>query len=177
LLKKVYNGLPLFPISRTQGGVEMLSKKELLIMSHFRKNARLNLTKISRDTGVPVSTIYDKLKKYESSIIQKHTALIDFQKIGFELRVNVLIKAANDTKLELCSFLSRLPNINSLLKVNNGFDFLVEGIFRNMAEVQSFYERIEKFKIQQIQEFFIIEDVKREAFLSDPDLVKMAGSL
>ena len=154
----------------------MLSKKELLIMSYFRKNARLNLTKISRDTGVPVSTIYDKLKKYEGSVIKKHTALVDFQKLGYELRVNVLLKSSNSTKAELCSFLLKFPNINSLLRINNGFDFLAEGIFRNMAEVQSFYEKLEKFNIQQIQEFFIIEDIKRESFLSDPDLLNIVGS-
>ena len=145
-------------------------------MSHFRKNARLNLTKISRDTGVPVSTIYDKLKKYEGSVIRKHTALVDFQKLGYELRVNVLLKSSNGTKKELCDFLLKFPNINSLLRINNGFDFLAEGIFRNMAEVQSFYEKLEKFNIQQIQEFFIIEDIKRETFLADPDLLNIVGS-
>ena len=154
----------------------MLSKKELIIMSHFRKNARLNLTKISRDTGVPVSTIYDKLKKYEGSIIKKHTALVDFQKLGYELRVNVLLKSSNSSKGELCNFLLKFPNINSLLRINNGFDFLAEGIFRNMAEVQSFYEKLEKFNIQQIQEFFIIEDIKRESFLADPDLLSIVGT-
>ena len=52
--------------------------KDLLIISCLRENSRNNLTNISKMTGIPISTIFDWLKKYEGSIIKKHTALLSF---------------------------------------------------------------------------------------------------
>ena len=60
------------------------NQKELLIMSHLRENSRKNLTKISKETKIAVSTIFDKIKKYEGGIIKKHTCILDFTKLGFE---------------------------------------------------------------------------------------------
>jgi DNA-binding Lrp family transcriptional regulator len=70
-----------------------LKEKEKEVLRHFRKNAREALTLISRKTNVPVSTIFDKLKRYEEQFIKKHTTLIDFQKLGYMTRANILLKA------------------------------------------------------------------------------------
>ena len=58
-------------------------------------------------------------------------------------------------------------NINSIFRVNNGYDFLVEGIFRGMHDLQNFMEDVERFAIEDKQELFVLEDLKREGFLSD----------
>ena len=65
----------------------LISKKELKIISEFRKNARENLTCASRKLGIPVSTIYDRLKKYSGNLITRHTAILDFKKLGFGIKV------------------------------------------------------------------------------------------
>lgn len=153
----------------------MLNKKDLLILSHFRQNARKSLTNISRKTGVPVSTIFDKLKLYEEKLIQRHTALLDFQKLGYEIRVKMTIKANREKRDDLINYLIRHKSVNSIFRINNGGDVLIEGIFRNMKELQEFSESLEDFDIKNKQEFFVLEDIKREAFMSDPDIVRLIG--
>jgi DNA-binding Lrp family transcriptional regulator len=143
------------------------TKKDIVLMTFLRNNARENLTKISRLTAIPVSTIFDKLKDYERELIRKHTTLIDFRKIGFDIKVNMMFKVARDTRDEFRDFLMKNENINSVFKVNNGFDFLVEAIFRDMNDMQRFNELLERFNIEAKQEMFILEDIKREGFLSD----------
>lgn len=142
-------------------------KKDLLLMTFLRNNARENLTKISRLTAIPVSTIFDRLKEFEKELIKKHTTLIDFKKIGFDIKVNMLIKVTKEQKNSLKDFLTKNENINSVFKVNNGFDFLIEAIFRDMNDLQRFIEMLERFDIENRQEIFILEDIKREGFLSD----------
>ena len=61
--------------------MDFCKKKDLLLMTHFRRNSRENLTQISRLTNIPVSTIFDKLREYEKGLIQRHTTLIDFRRI------------------------------------------------------------------------------------------------
>ena len=140
-------------------------------MSQFRKNARENLTRTSRRTGIPVSTIYDRLKRYEGSIIKKHTALLDFAELGFSLKVLMAIKVTADKRDELLSFLEKHHRVNSLYKITSGYDVLLEGIFKNLKEYQLFCENIEVFTPQGRQEFFIIEDIKQEDFLANEEFL------
>jgi len=143
------------------------TRKDFLLLSYFRNNARENLTTISRQTNIPVSTIFDKLHQFEESLIKKHTSLFDFKQIGFDVKVNILFKTARENRDAFKDFLMGNFHINSIYRVNNGFDFLIEAIFKDMGELHDFLEEVEAFKIESKQELFILEDLKREGFLSD----------
>lgn len=154
----------------------MLSKKELLLMAYLRQNARETLTKLSRKTNVPISTIYDKLKQYENDIIKKHTSLLDFNRLGYTTRATIMLKVDKEIKMDIREFLTNSRSINSIFKINNGFDFLLEGIFREIKDLEDFLDRLdEKFKIKNKQVYYIIEDIKREGFMADPTLLDMVG--
>lgn len=147
--------------------MELKTKKDILLMTYFRKNARENLTQISRLTRIPVSTIFDKLREFERGLIQKHTTLIDFKMLGFDIRVNMLFKISKESRQEFKDFLMTNENVNSIFRITNGYDYLVEAIFRDMTDMQRFSELLDRFKIESKQELFILEDLKRESFLSD----------
>jgi len=145
----------------------VLKEKELILLGHFRENARISLTKLSKLTKIPVSTIFDKLKDYEEKqLIKKSTAIIDFRKLGFEIRNQILISVNKEQKGELQQFLIKHPRVNTIYRINNGYDFLIETIFRNMNEMDEFMKSLEKYEPLQKKEFFIMEDLKREEFLS-----------
>lgn len=141
-------------------------EKELLLLSHFRSNARESLTKISRQTSIPVSTIFDKLRDYEKRLIQKHTTLLDFRKLGFDIKAHLLLKAAPAARDDVQRFLVNHGRVNSVFRINNGFDFLVEAVFRDLADLDLFYEQLQVHGVQERQEFFVLQDVVREAFMS-----------
>ncbi len=157
------------------GGVCVeLKVKEKVLLSHFRKNARESLTAISRRTRVPVSTIFDKLRQYERSFVKKHTTLIDFSKLGYLTRANVMLKVAVEHRQVLRDFLLKHENVNSLFKVNNGYDFLAEMVFRHIKDLEDFLEMLEiKYKVQNKTVFYVIEDICREEFMSKPELVQL----
>ena len=149
-----------------------MNKKDLKIISHLRNNARMPLTKMSRKTQIPVSTIFDRMKLHEEGLIIKHTCLLDFSKLGFNTRANINLKVDREDKEALKDFLQKQDCINSIYRINNGFDFMIEGVFRQIKDMEEFLDNIEqKFKIQDKKSFFIIEDLKRESFLSDHQLI------
>ena len=151
-----------------------MNKKDLIIMSHLRRNSRATITEIAKKTGVPISTIYEKIKRSGPDIIQKNTCLIDFNKLGFYTRAKIVIQARLSHKKELLEYLIKHQNINSIYKINNGVDFLTEGVFRNMKDMEEFIELLQsRFKVKKCETYFIIEDLKREAFLSDPDALDL----
>lgn len=146
----------------------MLSRKELLFLSCLRRSARKNLTTIAREVGIPVSTLFERLRRLESSHIMRHTTLLNFDALGYGTRAKLLIGVRKKDKEALRNFLSRSGYVNSVFKITNGYDFMVEAVFSSMGEVEQFWENMEdKFSITRKSVHFIIEDVEREKFLSD----------
>ena len=152
-----------------------MKKQDLLVLSALRQNARLSLTKMSRATKVPVSTIYDKLKQYERELIRKHTALIDFTKLGYNTRANLLVKVDRDQRDNMQEYLQAHKNVNSIYKINNGYDYMVELVFVHIKDMEDFMESLEKqFKILSQETYYIIDDIKREEFMSNPKATMVA---
>jgi DNA-binding Lrp family transcriptional regulator len=153
-----------------------LNKKEMLIMTLLRINSRESLTTMSRLTKIPVSTIYDKIKMHQDKTIKKHTCILDFAKLGFNSRAALSIKACNSKREELKDYLIKHPNVNTIYKINNGFDFWIECIFKHIKDLEDFVEYIEvKFNAKK-QIFYIIDDIKREAFMTDPEMINIVSA-
>ena len=145
-----------------------MKDKELRIISLLRQDARMQLTEMSKLTHMPVSTIYEALKASRGNLIKKITCIVDFKELCFNARANILLSVRHDQRDKLVESLMNSANVNSLYRVNNGYDLLVEGVFRHVAELEFFLDRLEeRFHIKDKQVFYIIEDIKREAFMAD----------
>ncbi len=146
-----------------------IKKSDLMILSQLRTNSRQRLTQMSRLTTVPVSTIFDRIKQFDGDIIQRHTALIDFTQLGFNVRLNVIIKIPKEMRETAKQYLSKHRNVNTVYKVNSGYDFHIELIFKNIKESEDFLENMdEKLDIIDRQVYYIIDEIKKEAFFADP---------
>lgn len=147
---------------------KMINKKDLKILVELRKNGRAKLTDISKNTGIPISTIYDRLQNKPSGYIKKHACLVNFDRLGFNTRAQICIKCNKNSKKELKEFLSIHQNVNSLHKINNGYDFMIEAVFRNIKDMEEFKENIEEqYSIKSSQVYYIIEDIIRENFFNN----------
>lgn len=146
-----------------------MKQSDLLILSNLRLNARESLTSMSRKTRIPVSTIFDKLRENVNGIIKRPTVLLDFHKLGFPTVSTILMKVNKEHREQLKEFLQKSFNVNSVYKVNNGYDFIIEVVFRNMQEQELFIEKLEEsYNVLDLKTFFIIEELKKEEFFSNP---------
>lgn len=151
-------------------------QETLLLVSSIRKDARVSLSKLSRQAGMPISTIYERLKRFEGSIIKKYTATIDFAGIGYNAHACVLVKIEPGERLKFQEYMLNCSHLNSFFKINNGFDFYMEFVFRNLREFEEYIDTIEcRFRILEKHTFYIVNDLKREQFLSNPNTVIIKG--
>ena len=149
-----------------------MHQKDLKIIAHLRKDARIPLTRLSRKTKIPVSTIFDRLKAKEKDVIIKHTSLLDFNKLGFHTRANIAIRVEREDKDKIKEHLIKHEAINSVCRINNGYDYMIEGIFKQIKDMEEFLDVLEnKFRILDKKTFFIIEDLKKEEFMADPQIL------
>lgn len=131
----------------------------------------MSLTEMSKFTKIPISTLFERLKDFNNGLIKKHTTLVDFSRLGYEARARVLFKAKRGESVKLRELLNTSRNVNELYKVNNGFDFMVEFIFKNMRELEEYLEKIEvMYPIDKQQVFYMVEEIKKEEFMSKPKL-------
>jgi DNA-binding Lrp family transcriptional regulator len=137
------------------------------ILQHIRRNSRENLTTISRKTGIPVSTIFDRLKSQERDFVRKFTALIDFSKLGYPVRANIFLKVDPQSRDDIRKYLTIHDSVNNLYRINNGYDYAAECVFLNIKEVEEFIEALElQFNILDKHVFHIIDDLVRERVFS-----------
>jgi DNA-binding Lrp family transcriptional regulator len=150
----------------------MVNKNDLLLLAHLRMNDREHLREIARKTQVPVSTLYDRLQSQIDSSIIRHTCLLDFSAVGFAVKAHVLFKINKCDRDSVHKFLMKSFNVNNLFRINNGYDFIAEFVFRSISEMEFFFDSIDqKFSIKSKEVHYIIEDLRREAFLSDPVVI------
>ena len=146
-----------------------LGQKELLVIAYLRKNARMRLTQLSRFTHIPVSTLYDQIARRYNNVISKYTILIDFAKLNYGTRVTVMLRVQKEEKKALEGFLFHHSHVNSLYKINNGYDFMVDVVFSSLFHFEQFIDHIEaRFPILETRCYHVIEDLKREEFLAQP---------
>ena len=69
-------------------------------------------------------------------------------------------------KEELKKHLCFHPQVNNVYKINDGWDFIIETVHRNIKELDDFLEQLnQKYEIQAQQVHYLIEDIKREGFV------------
>ncbi len=154
--------------------MKSITRKDLTIVSQLRKNGRATLTSISRATGIPVSTLFDKIKENKHGIIKKHTVLLDFAVLGFSTLAHIVVKVGKHDRETVKTFLQEHPQVNSAYRINNGFDYLIEGVFKHMRDLEDFLEQLgERFSIQESYTYHIIDELKKEEFLSTHDALRL----
>lgn len=132
----------------------------------------MSLTEMSKKAQIPVSTLYERLKKYQNTLIKKNTTLVDFSQLGFSARARVLLKVKKSELEKLREFLMGSNALNELYKVNNGYDFMAEFIFQTMKEMEAYLDMLgDKYGVEKEEVFYIVDELRREEFLSKSNLI------
>ena len=139
----------------------MITKRQHTLLNYLRDNSRISLTKVSKETGIPLSTLVETLKKLEQDVVHKHVTLLDFSKLGYGMKVQFQIKTREKEKLK--EFLLKHNSVNNLHTIMGDIDFFAECYFKNLMEVTDFKEQLNKYDVQ-MNEHFVVDEVKKESF-------------
>jgi DNA-binding Lrp family transcriptional regulator len=139
----------------------MVSKKEKLVLSHFRQNSRKNVTDISRETSLPITTIHDILRRLtEKNIIKRFVPILNYSSLGFRFRVFLTINV--EKKEGFVNYLSKNIHLNSLSRIGNGYYYFIDAVFQEIEHYIVFKESLEQFNILKLKEFYVIKEIKKE---------------
>lgn len=138
-----------------------MKAKDLKILQELRNDSRRSLTEIGTVTNVPLSTVFKKVDKLEKGLIKKYVSLIDFSFIGFSIRISLVLKSKDRESLR--KFLLEHPNVNSVYRTSQDFDFFVETVFPDMLGFEGFMEELNSL-VSDKKIFHVIEELRKEDF-------------
>ncbi|GEM_PF-3539297 len=119
-----------------------MNDKEKQLILKLRKNSREKIKNIASGMGYPTSSMYDTLHKLEQKGIIEHRSRVMFEKIGYPIRMIILLKTSHDGRKKVQEYLLQSKNINTIYRISPGLDFYLEAIFKNHIDTQEFLEEI-----------------------------------
>jgi len=116
---------------------------DIKILSEYLKDGRLSFREIANRIGVAVGTVLSRTKKMEKNeVIKGYSAILDHEKLGYELTVVMEITVSKGKLLEMEREIAKLKNICAVYDITGLTDAIVIAKFRNREELSKFTKAI-----------------------------------
>jgi DNA-binding Lrp family transcriptional regulator len=120
-----------------------LDETDAKILKALTVDARLSSRQIAKQCDTSIGTVLSRTKKMENEgIIRGYSALLDHEKLGYELTVVSEITVSKGRLLEMESEIARFPNVCSVYDVTGELDAIIVAKFKNREELSKFTKRL-----------------------------------
>ena len=120
-----------------------LDETDVEILKALTLDARLSSRQIAKQCGVSIGTVLSRIKRMENEgIIRGYSALLDHEKLGYELTVVSEITVSKGRLLEVENEIARLPNVCCVYDVTGLIDAIIVAKFKNREELGKFTKRL-----------------------------------
>ena len=113
-----------------------IDEKILTILKH---DAKLSTGSIAKKTGVPTTTVHNRIKRMEKEgIIKRYEPVLDYTKLGQGIHAMIFINAEHKTDQEqLAKRLLQIPAIDHATIITGGFDMMIRARAGTIEELNT----------------------------------------
>jgi len=116
-----------------------LDKTDERILKNLMVDARLSARQLALKLGISTVTVLSRIKKLEKEkIIKGYTALIDHEKLGYNLTAIIEIIAKKDKIIDMEVEISKMENVCGVYDITGNTDTLVIAKFKSRNELSEF---------------------------------------
>jgi DNA-binding Lrp family transcriptional regulator len=146
-----------------------LDVTDIKILSNLLRDSRLSNRQIASKVGVSVGTVIAKIKKMENEgIIKGYSAILDYEKLGYELTVITELTVSKGKLLKVEREIAKMPNVCAVYDVTGLTDAMVIGKFRNREELSDFTKSLLAMRyIERTNTHVILSTIKEDFRLFD----------
>ena len=113
------------------------------ILKALTVDARLSSRQIAKQCGISIGTVLSRIRKMEDQgIVKGYSALLDHEKLGYELTMVSEITVSKGRLLEMESEIARFPNVCCVYDVTGLLDAIIIAKFKNREELGKFTKRL-----------------------------------
>jgi DNA-binding Lrp family transcriptional regulator len=119
-----------------------MDKIDEKILKNLMVDARVSARQLALKLGMSTVTILSRIKKLEKEkIIKGYTALIDHEKLGYDLTAIIEIIAKKDI-LDIEDKLSKIDNVCGVYDITGNTDTVIIAKFKERTELSSFVKAL-----------------------------------
>jgi DNA-binding Lrp family transcriptional regulator len=116
-----------------------LDETDKKILKNLIVDARLSARQLALKLGMSTVTILTRIKKLEKEkIIKGYTALLDHEKLGYNLTAIIEIIAKKDKIIDIEEELAKMENVCGVYDITGNTDSLIIAKFKERNELSEF---------------------------------------
>lgn len=120
-----------------------LDETDAKILKTLTVDGRLSSRQVAKQCGVSIGTALSRIRKMEDEgVIRGYAALLDHEKLGYELTVVSEITVSKGRLLEMESEIARFPNVCCVYDVTGLLDAIIIAKFKTREELGKFTKRL-----------------------------------
>jgi len=119
-----------------------IDKIDEKILKNLMVDARISARQLALKLGMSTVTILSRIKKLEKGkIIKGYTALIDHEKIGYDLTAIIEV-VANKNIVDIEEKLSKIDNVCGVYDITGNTDTIIIAKFKERNELSNFVKSL-----------------------------------
>ena len=141
-----------------------LDETDKNIINTLIENSRLSYRQIAKKIGVSVATVMNHVNKLEEQkIIEKYSAKINYEKVGYDVEVLIEVRISKGKLFEVEKKIANHPNVFAIYDVTGAFDAIILARFRNRRQMDNFLKKIQSYDfVERTETKLILNTIKEE---------------
>jgi DNA-binding Lrp family transcriptional regulator len=116
-----------------------LNETDRKILKSLLEDARFSSRQIAKKIGVSVGTVLSRIKKMEEKgLIKGYSAILDQEKLGYQLTVLTEITVSKGKLVEMEKEIAKNPNVCGVYDITGLTDAMIIAKFKNREELGGF---------------------------------------
>jgi DNA-binding Lrp family transcriptional regulator len=141
-----------------------LDETDRRLLNELLRDSRQSFRELARNTGVSVATALSRVRRLEKAgAIRGYTCLLDYEKLGYDVSVQVSLKISKGKLFEVERQIASSPNVALVYDVTGSYDATVIAKFRSRRAMDAFLKKIQTYDFVERTETQLILNTMKEA--------------
>ena len=129
--------------------------------------SRVSAREIARTLRCSTATVLKRLRQLErDAILRRCTALVDYEKIGYDISAMIQLRVEKGKELEVSEKLSHNPHVSAIYDITGDFDTVSIAKFKNRNQLNTYVKALQHYPfISRTHTSLILNTIKEEPIL------------
>lgn len=142
----------------------MVDETSNRILREYLSDSRQSFREVARKIDVSSGTVASRVKEMEDDgIIKKYTALLDYEKLGYELTVITEIVVSNGMMMDVGAEIAEMGQTIGVYNITGDSDIMVLAKFRTRSELSNFTKSILRLPhVERTKTHLVLNTIKED---------------
>ena len=122
-----------------------LDSIDIKILNILQKNSREPLKSIAEQCFISSPSVSAHIQKLEKEIIKNYLLVVDYEKLGYQIKAFVNISLNTDNKSDFIELVKAIPNVLEVDNITGNYDFILKVLFKDVHDLERFLIKLKPF--------------------------------